>query len=331
MQYTRFGNTGMIVSRLSLGTMTFGGKVDQAVGQRITDEAIEHGVNLVDTADTYGESETLLGNIFKANGKRDSVFVCTKVYKRHSHGEKLGRNSRINIMNAIDRSLRRLQTDHVDLLQLHHPDADTPIDETVMALDAVIKTGKARYVGCSNHYAWQMAYHNAIARQLHAEPLVSVQSAYNLVHRILELEVFHFVRKFNFAFMVYSPLGGGTLARQYDSQHPAEPNSRTAEYQDKLDKIGSNIYTILDGLHAMAREEKMPIHQLATLWLLARPVVSTVLLGGSRPEHFSTMYEIADKTLDAAVVKRMDDLTEPAIYAPYKNQPHATAPSLSRV
>jgi aryl-alcohol dehydrogenase-like predicted oxidoreductase len=331
MQYTRLGNTGMMVSRLALGTMTFGDKLDQAACQRITDEAIERGVNLIDTADVYGQSEALLGKVLKANGKRDRVFLCTKVHKRHSHGEKLGRLSRINILSAVDHSLRMLQVDHVDMFQLHHPDPETPVDETVMALDSVVKAGKTRYVGFSNHYAWQMAYTNAVAQRLRAEPLVSVQSAYNMLHRVLEVEMFPFVRKFNFGLMVYHPLGGGTLARQYDSGHAVETKGRPSEFKARLDKNGSDVfYRILDGLHAVARAQGLPIHQLAMLWLLAKPLISAVLLGGSKPEHFSTMYEIADKSLDPAVVKQLDDLTDPAIYVPYQNQPHTTAPGMAR-
>jgi aryl-alcohol dehydrogenase-like predicted oxidoreductase len=332
MQYNRFGNTGMEISRLGLGTMSFGAKVDLEAAQRITDQAIERGVNLIDTADTYGESEVLIGKILKANSKRENVFLCTKVYKHHAHGNHLGRNSRINIVNAMDNALRRLQVDHVDLFQIHHPDAQTPVDETIMALDSLVKAGKTRYVGCSNHYAWQIAYSNAVAEKLHAEPMSTAQNSYSLMDRVVELELLHLVRKFNVGFMAYSFLAGGLLARHYDAQHPIGLKDRAAEFKNRIDRNGSDlVYRLLDDLRGIAKEQSLSLNQLATAWLLSKPVVSTVLVAGSKVEHFSTLYDVADKPLDAAVVQRLDQLTEPAIYAPYKNQPMATAPSVARV
>jgi len=336
MKYNRFGNTGMNVSRLAVGAMTFGGAwgtvVDLETAQRITDHAIEHGVNAIDTADTYGDSELLVGKILKANGKRNQVFLSTKVYKHHSHDKHLGRNSRINILGAIDDSLRRLQVDHVDLLMLHHADADTPVDETVMALDSVVKQGKARYVGSSNHYAWQIAYHNAVAARLHAEPLVMAQNGYALVDRTAELELLHLVGKFNLGFMAYSPLGAGLLAKGFDSKNPVPTKGRPTDFKKRVDQTGSDVvYRMLDELQSIAKEQSLALNQLAVLWLLAKPVVSIVLMGGSKPEHFASLLEIADKTLEGAVVERLDKLTEPARYGPYKNQPIAAGPGLARI
>ena len=336
MQYNRFGNTGMSVSRLSIGAMTFGGAwgkvVDLEAAQGIIDNAIERGVNLIDTADTYGESEVLVGKILKANGKRDSVFLCTKVYLRRTHGERASRNGRINIFHAIDTSLKRLQVDHVDLYQLHHPDPDAPLDETVRALDEIVKQGKTRYVGATNHYAWQMVYHNAVAERLHAEPLGTTQNSYSLLDRGMELEFLHLVRKFNLGFMVWSPLAGGLLARHYDANHPVEAKGRPAKFKERLDKTGSDlVYRTLEELRAIASEQNSSLAQLSAAWLLAKPVVSTILMGGSKPEHFTTLLDIADKTLDATVAARLDKLTEPAIYGPYFNQPFPTAPGLARI
>jgi aryl-alcohol dehydrogenase-like predicted oxidoreductase len=329
MQYNLFGNSGMEVSRLGLGTMTFGEKVDQATAQRITDEAIAGGVNLIDTADSYGDSEIVLGHIFKANKKREQIVLCTKVYNRHSNGEHIGRNSRINVTNALNASLARLQVDHVDLLQLHHPDPQTPIDETMMTLDTLVKAGKVRHVGCSNHYAWQIAYSNGIAARLHTEPLISVQSSYNALDRIVEMDLLHFVRKFNIALMVYSPLGAGLLAKDFDRKHPVDEKSRAGSYRGRIG--AEQVYTILERLQQIAKAQGVALNQLAILWLLAKPVVSTVLMGGSKPEHFSTVTEIADKTLPKEVVEEIDKLTEPGIYGPFKNQPRVSGPGMARV
>jgi aryl-alcohol dehydrogenase-like predicted oxidoreductase len=321
----------MMVSRMGLGTMTFGETIDQAAAQRIADDAIARGVNLVDTADTYGDSEIVLGNILKANSKRDQVFLCTKVYKRHSHGEHLGRNSRTNITNALNNSLRRLQVDHVDLLQLHHPDPQTPIDETMRTLDTLIKAGKVRYAGCSNHYAWQIAYSNAVAAKLQTDTLVSVQSSYNMVDRVQELELLHFCRKFNVAFMVYAPLAAGLLAKDFDAAHPADKKQRSGQYVGRLENAGtSGIYGMIEELRGIAREQELALNQLATLWLLAKPVVTVTLMGGSKAEHFSSILDVADRTLDPALVARIDRITEAAIYGAFKNQPRVDGPGTSR-
>ena len=215
---------------------------------------------------------------------------------------------------------------------IHHPDADTPVDETAMTLDTVVKQGKARYVGCSNHYAWQIAYHNAVAARLHTEPLVMAQNGYALVDRTAELELHHYLRKFNLGFMAYSPLGAGLLAKGFDSKHPVPEKGRPMEFKKRVDKTGSDaVYRMLDELQTIAKEQGLALNQLAAAWLLAKPVVSIVLMGGSKPDHFSTLLEIADKTLDASVIERLDKLTEPAIYGPYKNQPIASGPSLARI
>jgi 1-deoxyxylulose-5-phosphate synthase len=161
MIYTQFGNTGMSVSRYCLGAMTFGNELPKEQVSRVIDEAIERGVNFIDTAESYGPSEAVLGELLGT--KRDKIFLATKAYEKYSHDGRVGRNSRINLLTSIDRSLRALRTDHVDLYQLHHPDPETPVDETMETLDHLVKTGKIRYAGVSNHYAWQMTYMNAQA------------------------------------------------------------------------------------------------------------------------------------------------------------------------
>src|SRR5437762_5443829 len=167
MQYIRFGNTGMQVSRLCLGAMMFSRKMDFETSRRTIDEAIERGVNFIDTAESYGESEEFLGRILE--GRREKIYLATKVYTKRARDGRVGRNSRVNLLHSLERSLKLLRTDYVDFYQLHHPDPDTPIEETLSTLHRVVRQGKVRYIGVSNHYAWQMAHMIGLSNTFHWE------------------------------------------------------------------------------------------------------------------------------------------------------------------
>jgi aryl-alcohol dehydrogenase-like predicted oxidoreductase len=326
MIYNRFGNTGMTVSRIAVGGFLVGkDDIEEAKVHRIIDAAIDGGVNLIDTADTYFDSELRIGRALKSNGKRDDVFLCTKLYQVHSNAGKLARNSRTNILRGIDNSLRRLQTDHVDAYLLHHPDSHAAVEETMRALDLVVKSGKARYVGCSNHYAWQIAHSQGVARQLGTEPFSIVQNCYNALCRVVEQEYLHFLRKFNLGMMVYSPLCVGLLTGEHKPGQRIAAMGQAGEFQRTVEAIGPGVLErIIHGLSAIAAEQGLTLSQLAILWLLAKPVVSAVLLGGTEPEHFRSIFEAIERPLDAAVVERIDALTAPTIHIPYRNQPEVT-------
>ena len=173
MQYLRFDNTNMDVSRLCLGGMMFSRTMDAQATRLVIDEALDYGVNFIDTAESYTDSEDLIGRALER--RRDKIYLATKVYTKRARDGRSARNSRANILLSLDRSLELLRTDYVDLFQLHHPDPDTPLDETLAALDQIVKQGKARHVGVSNHYAWQSAYMLAVARERHLAPIVSIQ------------------------------------------------------------------------------------------------------------------------------------------------------------
>lgn len=329
MQYLMFGNTGMKVSRLSLGAMTFGGKVDQQTAARVVDEALDHGVNLIDTADSYGNSEATLGEIL-SGAKRERVFLATKVFQRFCRDGRLGRNSRVNIINSLERSLRLLQTDYVDLYQLHHPDAETPIEETLETLDTLVKTGKIRYYGVSNHYAWQMAYMIGESKAHDWEPLVSIQANYNILDRQVERETVAFCRRFNIAFMVYGPLCGGVLTGKYLGKE-AVPKGSRAETNPKVQHYlqDGRVAGIVEHLRGMGEEHDLRMNQLAILWLLAKPDATTVLVGGSRPEHFTQIYDIADSEIPQPVAAKIDEISEERIYIPFANQPVEDGPRIT--
>ncbi|MBI3947412.1 MAG: aldo/keto reductase [Armatimonadetes bacterium] len=329
MQYARFGNTSMKVSRLCLGTMGFGGPhLPPEACARVVDEAIDHGVNLLDTAESYGRSEAILGEVL--GEKRDRVFISTKVFTMHTRAQ-CGRNSRQNILRSAEDSLARLQTEYIDLYLLHHPDPDTPMDETLLALDSLVRSGKVRYVGCSNHYAWQVALMASTAAERGwARPMAN-QVCYNILDRPADSEFVPFARKLNIPIMAYSPLCGGLLSGLYRPGEPLPAGSAIeSRFGGKIRQLheSSVVKGILEGLEQIAQGQEVSVLQLSLLWLTAKPYVGAVLVGGTRPEHFRPAYEIADRTLPDEVVAQIDALSQPQVYKPFRNQGFADAPIL---
>ena len=321
MQYVRFGNTGMEVSRFCLGTMTLGSKVDLTTSSRIVDEALDHGVNFIDTADAYRGSEEMLGKILTKE-KRNRVYLATKVFKQFCRDQRVGRNSRVNIVSALERSLRLLNTEYVDLYQLHHPDAETPIEETLETLDNLVRQGKVRYVGLSNHYAWQMAYMLGECKANDRQAPVSLQINYNIIDRQIERETVSFCRRFNIATMCYGPLCYGILTGKYHEGNGIPKGSRGDVWLSMRDYIADEgIARIVGALREIAAESELQMNQLAVLWMLSKPWATTVLLGGSRPEHFTQIYGMTERRLPEEIVKRIDDLSAERVYSPFANQP----------
>ena len=328
MEYVRFGNTGMQVSRFCLGAMTFGGKLDRAACKRVVDEALDQGVNFIDTADSYGDSEEVLGEVVSPE-RRDKVFLTTKVFRRFCRDGRVARNCRTNIISSLERSLRLLKTDYVDLYQLHHPDEDAPIEETLETLDTLVTQGKVRYVGVSNHYAWQMAYMLGLCRAHAREPLASIQANYNVLDRQVERSTVPFCNKFNIAMMCYGPLCGGILTGKYMGREQPPEGTRAAgmkPMQEYLDD--ETVQRIVEGLAAIAEEQGLRMNQLAILWLVAKPHATTIILGGTKPEHFTQILEVADRRLPEDVVQRIDELSAPRVYTPFMNQSFRNAPGL---
>lgn len=330
MQYVRFGNTGMTVSRLCLGTMMFSRRLDYPASARVLAEALDAGINFVDTAESYGESEDFLGRALAESGKRGDLFLATKVYTSRAAAGRAARNSRANILHSLDRSLALLRTDRVDLYQLHHPDPDAPAEESLAALDAAVKAGKVRYVGVSNHYAWQMAHLLGLARLHRWDPLVSIQCRYNVIDRTVETETVPFARKFNVALMAYAPLAGGVLTGKY-ARTQAPPDAGRAANDPKLQRTLKNdkVFAALDALRPIAERNSVDLSQLALLWLLSKPHVTCPILGGSTPEQYRPFYAVADKRLSPEDVAAVDALSADFVYRPFENQPHHDAPALS--
>lgn len=299
MNYRQLGNSGLRVSVIGLGTNQFGGKVDQAGVNEIIDGCLDLGINFIDTADTYsrGNSETTLGVALK--GKWDRVVFATKVVSPTGDGPNDRGASRYHIINGVEASLRRMQTDHIDLYQMHRWDDITPIEETLRALDDLITSGKVRYIGASNYTAWQLARANVIAELRNWTPFVSIQNHYHMLERGEEREMIPFCNAHNVGILPFFPLAGGFLTGKYKRGEAAPEGSRgeSSAYVQKY--MTDDNYTIVETLTAWAEERGHTMTELAHAWLLAQPQVSSVISGATRLEQVQANAQAADWRLTA--------------------------------
>lgn len=287
MKFRRLGNSGLKVSVIGLGTNQFGGKVDQAAVNGILDSCLEKGINLIDTANIYqkGRSEETLGKAL--TGRREDFIIATKF--RHSVGD--GPNdqggSRYHIIQSVEASLRRLNTDYIDLYQIHRWDPETPIEETLRALTALVQTGKVRYIGASNFAAWQLILANKTAEISGLEPFISIQSHYHLFERGIESELIPACIHEDIGILPYFPLAGGFLTGKYEPDQPAPPGSRgeTSPYVQRY--LKTEYYEKLVDLREFARANDRSMVELAHAWLLAQPNICSVISGVTRAEHVS--------------------------------------------
>lgn len=331
MQYVKFGNTGLMVSRLCLGAMDFPDALDEKEATALLDEALDNGINFIDTADAYGRgsSEEFLGRAL-AGGKRDQVILATKFWVVMKPPDRnTGGCSRYHIMHAVEASLRRLKTDHIDLYQLHHPHPETPIEETLSTLDALVQQGKVRYIGVCNHYAWQVAHALGVSALHNWEPFVSMQVRYNILDRAIERETVPFCQRFNIAIMGYGPLDGGILTGKYRRGEPIPEGSRASRAKYMQDKLTDHTFDILDELQGIAAKYGLGLNQLAVAWVLSKPFITTPILGGKQADHFRPMYGLSEVQLEAADIARIDKLSEHAVWRPFVNQPIVEGPCLA--
>ncbi len=320
MQYVRFGRTGLRVSRMCLGTMTFGNQCDEGTSRAILDAAAAGGITFLDTADVYplggtpataGRTEEILGRWLK--GRRHELVVATKCFGPMSERPWDRGNSRKHVLDAIDASLRRLGTDYVDLYQLHQPDPETPIDETLRALEDVVRAGKARYVGCSNFLAWQAARALGRSEALGVARFESVQPRYNLLFREFERELFPLCREEGLAVIPYNPIAGGLLSGKHRLAGGPPRGSRftlgTAAgiYQERY--WHERMFGTVAQLGEVAAEAGLPLVTLAVAWVLANPAVTAPILGASRPEQLAPSLAAAEAALAPDLLARLDALT----------------------
>lgn len=309
MPYVKLGRSGLRVSRLCLGTMNFGRETSEAVSHAILDRAMDLGFNFLDTANVYGgkrgegRTEQILGRwIAQGGGRREKIVLATKVYGRMGEGPNDLRLSAYHIRRACEESLRRLQTDHVDLYQMHHVDRDTPWEEIWQAMEQLIREGKVLYVGSSNFAGWQIATANQIARQRHFFGLVSEQSKYSLAERTIELEVIPACREYGLALLPWSPLAGGALA---GGAARAKEGRRTGETaQGLLNRYGDR----LNRYEKLCRELGEEPAVVALAWMLGNPDVTSPIIGPRTMEQLTGSLRALDITLDAETRKRLDEI-----------------------
>jgi aryl-alcohol dehydrogenase-like predicted oxidoreductase len=320
MEYATLGNTGLLVSKLCLGTMTFGdgrgifkaiGAVGQAGADELVKTSIDGGINFFDTADNYteGESEKILGQSLKnLNIVRHDVVIATKVYSRVG----LGRNdigaSRGHIMDGVEASLRRLRTDHIDLYQIHGNDSVTPVEETLRALDTLVQQGKVRYIGCSNWQARKIAKALGISEFRNLARFDTLQAYYSIAGRDLEREIVPLLESDQVGLLVWSPLAGGLLSGKYSRTHQDPADSRRTDYDFPIvDK--ERTWRILDVMAPLAKAHRCTPARLSLAWLLAKPVVTSVIIGAKRLDQLQDNLEAVELALTQDELRQLDEVS----------------------
>src|SRR6204780_1500768 len=321
MKHRTLGHTGLIVSEVALGSMQFGGKMNMGnLGQeqttRMVKQALDSGINFIDTADVYslGESETLLGNALK--GAREDIVLATKV--RLPMGGNFNRSgaTRVNIMREVEGSLRRLQTDYIDLYQVHGWDSNTPLEETLRTLDDLVRQGKVRYIGLSNLMSWQAATAVMLQEHLRLEKFVTAQMYYSLVGRGLEYEFQSFAEYHNIGILVWSPLAGGFLSGKYSRMNPAPAGSRFAEAGSFVPFDKEMGYRVVEALKEVAGRYDASPARVALSWLLGRPAVSSVIVAARNSEQLEDNIGAVDLHLSDDDVRLPDSVSDPGVPYP---------------
>jgi 1-deoxyxylulose-5-phosphate synthase len=320
MQHIRLGRTGLQVSRICLGTMTFGLQIDEDASRAILDKAASAGVTFLDTADAYplggdlttvGRTEEIIGRWM--HGKRDDYVVATKCFAPMGPNRWDMGNSRRHIMDAIDASLRRLQTDFVDLYQVHFDDPGVPLDETLGALDDLVRAGKVRYIGCSNYLAYRLARALGRSDVKGIARYESVQPRYNLLFREFERELFPLCLEEGVGVIPYNPIAGGMLSGKHDRSRAPDEGTRFTlgnagkMYQDRY--WHDNVFDTVDELVKIASDAGMPLPTLAVAWTLRHPAITAPIVGASRPDQLDATIAAVDVKLDDDLVDRLNQVT----------------------
>lgn len=312
MKYKLLGNTGVLVSELCFGTMTFGGdgyfeaigKLQQEEGSAMVKTALDSGINFFDTANvySYGKSEVILGQAFKKLGvKRSDVVIATKVRGRMAAGANQIGLSRLHIMDSVEESLTRLGTDHIDLFYIHGVDVETSLEETMRGLEDVVRSGKVRYLGVSNHAAWQIMKANGIAEKNGWTKFVACQHYYSIAGRDLERELVPMMKDQNLGLMPWSPLAGGFLSGKYTRNGQSNGDNRRDNFDfPPVDK--EKAYDIIDAIEPVAAAHGASVAQIALSWLLHQQSVTSVIIGAKKPE------QLIDNIAATSVVLTEDEL-----------------------
>jgi aryl-alcohol dehydrogenase (NADP+) len=317
---TKLGQTGLTVSRLVLGTMTFGLQTDEETSIKILDTAAEAGVNFLDTADVYplggglptaGRTEEIIGRWLK--GKREHFIIATKAVGKVGPAPWDQGSSRKHILDAIDASLRRLGTDYVDLYQLHSDDASTPLDETLEALDTIVRAGKVRYIGVSNFLAYRLARALGRADVRHLTRFVSIQPRYNLLFREIERELLPLAQEEGLAVIPYNPLAGGLLTGKHKLAEGPTSGTRftlgtaAERYQERY--WHDREFNTVEELRTVADLAGLSLTTLALAWVLSNPIITAPIIGASRPEQLIDSLKAVEVKLDDNLKQKLNDIT----------------------
>ncbi len=314
MEYRSLGRTGLMVSPLCLGAMNFGGPTDRPDAFAIIGRALDAGINFIDTANVYnaGESERTVGAALKESGRRDQVILATKVHGKMGDGPNDHGGSRHHILRACEDSLRRLQTDYIDLYQLHRPPLAIPPDETLRAFDDLVRAGKVLYIGCSTHPAWMVMEALAVSDRYGLARYVSEQPPYNLLDRRIENELVPLCLKHGVAILPWSPIAGGILAGRYASGGGIPEGSRAARWGEKfVHRLIRAALEVAEKVAAMSRERAMTPAQLALLWVKDQPGVTAPIIGPRTLTHLAEALPVLERRLDEADRPLFDALVHP--------------------
>jgi aryl-alcohol dehydrogenase-like predicted oxidoreductase len=320
MKYHTLGRTGLLVSEVCLGTMTFAAGegmwksisgVEQDLADKILKRSCEVGVNFVDTADVYtnGESEKTLAKAISNVGiARKDIVIATKVFGRTGPGRNDVGASRGHIMDGVEQSLKRLQTDYIDLYQIHAADSVTPVEETLRALNALVEHGKVRYIGCSNWFAWQLMKALGISEAENLVKMDSLQAYYSIAGRDLEREIVPLLKDQGTGLLVWSPLAGGLLSGKYSRENQKPEDSRRSEFDFPIvDK--ERTWRILDVLRPIAKAHNTGVATIALAWVLAKPFVTSVIIGAKRIEQLEQNLAAADLRLGEEEMRQLDEVS----------------------
>jgi aryl-alcohol dehydrogenase-like predicted oxidoreductase len=338
MQYRPLGSCGLHISALTLGTMTFGGQdkfshvgdTDVSGARRQIDMCLDAGINLIDTADVYstGRSEEIVGEALE--GKRDDVLIASKVRFRMGEGPNMVGLSRQHIVAGCEASLRRLRTDHIDLYQVHEWDGQTPLEETLSALEHLLESGKVRYVGASNYSGWQLMKALGVAERERLPRFVSQQIYYSLQERSAEYELIPLAVDQGLGTLVWSPLAGGLLSGKYRRDQDAPAGSRhLTDWDEPPVYDQEKLYDTIDVLVAIAEDRGVSAAQVALAWLLTRPSISSVVVGARTDEQLADNLEAIDVELSDDELARLEEISRPALVYPYWHQRKTASDRLS--
>ncbi len=322
MEYRSLGRTGVKVSKLCLGCMLFGERTDEAESMDIIDRAIDAGINFLDTANIYGHgaSEKTVGKALARNGKRHRIVLATKVYGDMDEEDPNAQGThRRHIIEQCEASLRRLQTDYIDLYQIHRPSSDVPIDETLRALDDLIRSGKVRYIGTSTYAAWQVMESLWVSRELGLNRFTCEQPPYHLLDRRIERELVPLAQTYGFALIPWSPLAGGFLTGKYRRDEPPPKDARHKKGEGRGQELLSDgCFDVLDVVEEIAREKACSPGQLALAWCAGQPGITSPIIGPRTMEQLEDNMGAADVEITDEDRERLDAAAPPGrMLAPF--------------